>query len=116
MTKVEPSPVPVEIGRANVKDIRIKWNDEHESIFPARFLRLACPCAMCVQEWTGEKLLNEGEVPENIAPISLNLVGRYALQVLWSDGHSSGIYTFPFLRRICPCADCSRVQLSSKPS
>ena len=35
-----------------------------------------------------------------------DLVGRYALQMYWSDGHSTGIYTFDYLRDLCPCAEC----------
>jgi DUF971 family protein len=41
-----------------------------------------------------------------IGPIRAELVGRYALQIFWNDGHSSGIYAFDYLRRLCPCAEC----------
>ena len=101
-------PVPAEISRANLQDVQIQWRDGHESIYPARFLRLSCPCAACVEETTGEKILNPRQVPENVGPMALQLVGRYALQIQWSDGHSSGIYTFEFLRDLCPCELCAK--------
>ena len=99
-------PIPSEITRANEQDIRILWKDGHESIYPARYLRLKCPCAGCVDEWTGRKVLRQNEVPKDVAPASLELVGRYAVRVYWNDGHSDGIYTFEFLRDLCPCSQC----------
>ena len=91
-------PTPSEISRANLHDLSIVWKDGHQSIYPARYLRLRCPCAGCVDEWTGRQVLKSADVPEDVAPTSLQLVGRYALRVHWSDGHSHGIYTFEFLR------------------
>ncbi|MEE8161623.1 MAG: DUF971 domain-containing protein [Acidobacteriota bacterium] len=99
-------PTPSEICRANLHDLRIVWKDGHQSTYPARYLRLRCPCAGCVDEWTGRPVLKSADVPEDVAPTSLQLVGRYALRVHWSDGHSHGIYTFEFLRDLCPCAEC----------
>ncbi len=104
----ENNPIPSEIGRANEHDIRIVWSDAHESIFPARTLRLECPCAMCVDELTGVRTLDPDRVAQDVAPRSLEIVGRYAVRVYWSDSHSSGIYTFRMLRKLCPCDDCSR--------
>lgn len=109
MTRVEPEaarPEPLEIGRANAWDVRIKWKDGHESVYPARFLRMQCPCAACVGETTGQPLVRGQDVPSDVHPLKIEPVGRYAVQVLWSDGHRSGIYPFDRLRKICPCAGC----------
>jgi ATP-binding protein involved in chromosome partitioning len=65
----------------------------------ARALRLACPCAECVEEMSGRPLLRPESVPLDVAPRSVQLVGTYGIRVLWSDGHSTGIYTFESLRR-----------------
>ncbi len=97
------TPVPVEIGRANQHDVKIKWQDGHEGIYPARELRLACPCAGCVDEVTGQLRLIASSVPQNVHPLRINLVGRYAISVEWSDGHNTGIYAFGYLRERCPC-------------
>ena len=99
-------PIPKEIGRANIHDLSILWQDGHQSVYPARYLRMRCPCAGCVDEWTGRRVLKSTDVSEDISPSSLEVVGRYALRVHWSDGHSHGIYTFEFLRNLCLCDTC----------
>jgi DUF971 family protein len=95
--------VPTEIGRANEHDVRITWQDGHEGIYPARFLRLQCPCASCVDEVTGERRLTAAMVPQDVKPLGIQLVGRYAMTIQWSDGHTTGIYAFDRLREMCPC-------------
>ena len=67
---------------------------------------MRCPCAGCVDEWTGRRVLKSEDVSEDISPSSLEVVGRYALRVHWSDGHSHGIYTFESLRNLCLCDAC----------
>ena len=89
-----PTPTPIEIGRAHAHDIKIRWNDGVETIYPARFLRLACPCAGCIEEMSGKNILDEGAVPEDVHPLSIQAVGLYAIQIQWSDGHATGIYTW----------------------
>ena len=102
----QEKPIPREITRANEHDVRIVWKDEHQSIYPAGFLRWQCPCAGCVDEWSGQRVLREEDVPGNVGAVSVELVGRYACRVRWSDGHSDGIYTFESLRKLCPCREC----------
>lgn len=62
--------------------------------YPARALRLACPCAQCVEELTGQPLLDPGSVPADVRPLAVGLVGAYGIRIHWSDGHATGIYTF----------------------
>ncbi|MHB1330099.1 MAG: DUF971 domain-containing protein [Gemmatimonadales bacterium] len=64
----------------------------------SRWLRLACPCAECVEEMTSRPLLNPETIAADIRPVHLALVGTYGLRVHWSDGHSTGIFTFAWLR------------------
>jgi len=85
----------------------IEWDQAgHAGLFPARALRLACPCAACVEEMTGRPLLDPAGVPADIKPLTLALVGAYGLRIGWSDGHDTGIYTFERLRASCPCPQC----------
>jgi ATP-binding protein involved in chromosome partitioning len=100
------SPVPVEIDRSGETEARFRWADGHESIFSARLLRTACPCAECVDELSGARILDPARVPEEIRILSASLVGRYAVSFRFDDGHSLGIYTFDSLRRACPCREC----------
>jgi DUF971 family protein len=87
--------------------LRIRWRDGHVSDFPPRLLRIQCRCAGCVDEFTGRPILRPEDVPADVYPLAIHYVGRYALQFDWSDGHSTGIFPFEFLRRICPCHECS---------
>ena len=69
-------------------------------MYDVRALRLACGCASCIDEWTGEERLDPESVPEDVHPLRIEPVGRYAIQIEWSDGHSSGIYPFRRLREL----------------
>ncbi len=93
-------PVPNEITQPSQSEVRIVWNDGRESIYSTRDLRLACQCASCVDEVTGQKRLNESTVPKDVHPVAIEPVGRYAIHFTWSDGHRSGIYTFEHLRSL----------------
>ena len=107
------TPMPIEIGRANQHDVRIRWQDGHESVYPARELRLACPCAGCVDEMTGVVRVIGTSVPQDVHPLKVELTGRYALTIHWSDGHHTGIYTFDYLRKRCPCCQQDGVRPQS---
>jgi ATP-binding protein involved in chromosome partitioning len=94
--------------------VRIDWVQEgHTAFFPARALRLACPCAACVDEMSGTPLLDPAAVPPDVRPLRLSLVGAYGLRIDWSDGHGTGIFTWDRLRGACPCPDCSAARAAS---
>ncbi len=80
--------------------VSITWSDGQTCVFPYRYLRLQCACAGCVEEMSGRQLLNVAMVPEDIIAVDYLEVGRYALQFLWTDGHSTGIYPFRMLQRL----------------
>jgi ATP-binding protein involved in chromosome partitioning len=90
--------------------LRIAWRDGHVSEYPPRQLRLACPCAGCVDESTGRPLLDPVKVPLGVFPVEIRHVGRYALGFEWSDDHTTGIYPFELLRAICPCPECEALR------
>lgn len=88
--------------------LEIQWDQAgHVGIFGARALRLACPCAECREELTGRPLLDPARIPEDIRASAVRLVGAYALQITWSDGHSTGIYPWDQLLEACPCPACA---------
>ena len=74
--------------------------DGERRVIPARDLRIACPCAACRDEMTGAALLDPASVPLSVTPTRIWSVGNYALGMTFSDGHSSGIYSFPALRQM----------------
>lgn len=106
MDRYAAAPVPTEIKRADNTKLRVRWNDGHESVYGGAALRRACRCAGCVDEWSGAALLDPATVPEDISATNVKLVGRYAINIEWSDGHASGIYDFRRLRSLCPCEAC----------
>jgi DUF971 family protein len=79
-------------------EVRILWPGGAEVTIPAARLRDLCPCAGCVEEGTGRKLLDAATIPADIRPLQMLAVGNYAVQIHWSDGHSTGIYTWEALR------------------
>lgn len=95
-----PSATPLKIEQADPTTLRIAWGDGATFAYPVRGLRLSCACAHCVDEWTGANLLEPESVPDDVHPVAVQSVGRYALQIDWSDGHSTGIYTFERLREL----------------
>ncbi|MGD9763905.1 MAG: DUF971 domain-containing protein [Candidatus Binatia bacterium] len=99
-----PSQNPVEIRRLGTRAVRIVWADGHASEYVNRYLREHCPCAACrLQPRQSLPVLGS---EEDLYPVQVAVVGRYALSVEWSDGHDSGIYSYRTLREICPCAEC----------
>jgi ATP-binding protein involved in chromosome partitioning len=99
-------PIPHAINRRD-DGLLIEWDAAgHQALYPARDLRLACPCAACVDEMSGRALLDPAVVPGDVRPLSVALVGAYGIQVQWSDGHGTGIYTFQRLLAACPCPAC----------
>lgn len=91
---------PTKIEQRGARTLGIAWADGAESLLDVRELRLACGCAQCVDEWTGAERLAASAVPADVHPVKIAGVGRYAIQIEWSDGHGSGIYPFRRLREL----------------
>lgn len=80
--------------------MKIIWDDGRENDYSARDLRLNCHCAACRHEVTGEILLKPESIPAHLTIEKAEIIGQYALGFHFSDGHSTGIYTFDFLREM----------------
>src|SRR6266545_3985026 len=89
---------PEAIDVTSHDEIRILWPGGPEVTIPAVRLRDLCPCAGCIEEGTGRKLLDPSSIPADIRPLEIVPVGSYAVQIHWSDGHSTGIYAWATLR------------------
>lgn len=93
------TPIPIEVRTDDAtREIVLAWQDGRETRHAAYALRCQCPCANCVDELTGERILDVGSVARDVTASAVARVGRYAIQVQWSDGHSTGIYTYEKLR------------------
>lgn len=92
--------IPTKLEQLNSTDFAIHWDDGHVSNYHGAALRRACTCANCIDEWTGKKLLSDTTIANSVHPVSIRPTGNYALHIQWSDGHSTGIYTFEYLRKL----------------
>ncbi len=84
----------------NDGSVTITWADGSITTLAAKYLRVNCACAQCVEEWTNRKLLDPATVSANIQAEDYLTVGKYAVQFLWSDGHYTGIYPYDMLRSL----------------
>lgn len=94
-----PKAVPREIG-VQGEALVVDWADGRQSRFLLKLLRERCPCAGCVDEWSGRRTLDPASIPADVKPKTISGVGRYAVQIGWSDGHSTGIYSWGFLDKL----------------
>jgi DUF971 family protein len=114
MSLANPKAVNVNITTGAGMDI--EWTDGHKSHYTFQWLRDACPCATCEEERkTNHRRPGEAPRPattllpmfkEPARPKGVQAVGRYALNFQWNDGHDSGIYSWDYLREMCPCTEC----------
>ena len=91
---------PKEVHLADQTPPKIVWDDGQVMYYNHRELRLACRCASCRQELTGEQILMDKDVPEDIKVTEARPVGRYGYNLLFSDMHGSGIYDYDLLRKL----------------
>jgi DUF971 family protein len=127
---VRRKPASVKVHVSSGTGIDIVWSDSHSSHFDFAYLREECPCAMCNDERAkkaqgqekDERLKKESAqhsapaLSSSLLPMfkpkikaqAAHAVGNYALQIDFNDGHTTGIYSFDYLRTICPCQQCAR--------
>ena len=99
MEELSAEPVRIE-PTEDAERLRIVWRDGHVSEYVPRELRLLCRCAGCIDEFTGAPMLDPAKVPADVHPLDIRYVGRYGLSFQWSDGHTTGIYPFEYLRSV----------------
>lgn len=105
---------PVDMERDESR-LAIVWKDGHRSVYAYDDLRRACPCATCRTEREQAPASSPLRVLPASAPTRAVLedvkwVGWYAFRFSWQDGHDTGIYSFEYLRALCPCPECSASQ------
>jgi DUF971 family protein len=105
MERRGPAIEPKEIKQDDDFTVSIQWGDDVRCSYRAADLRRFCPCAQCVNEWTGERVLKPDAISDNMEIQNISIVGRYALNFRWGDGHDTGIYSFRYLRELCESRD-----------
>ena len=97
----DPTNPPQSIRRDHPAGVLlISWHDGLDVAVPYRIARAACGCARCVDEVTGERLVFLDDIDPNVIANELQAVGNYAIRIQWSDGHNTGLYTWPQLRAL----------------
>ncbi len=91
---------PIGLRQQNLRTLAVLWADGHRDHIDVRDLRLACRCALCIEEMSGRKLLDPQKVRADVSPRVISSIGNYALGIDWSDGHNSGLYSFDLLRSL----------------
>jgi len=92
---------PVKIKLVEEKYLFIEWDDNSESKISLQKMRSLCPCATCLAQ-----KMNQGKnyIPlllgSQITVKNIEVVGTYAIQITWQDGHNTGIYEYPFLKNL----------------
>jgi ATP-binding protein involved in chromosome partitioning len=92
-----------EIWQIDPLTLGITWTDDKECRYQVSELRKKCPCAMCIDEMSGKPILDPNTIKDDIKPVTIDSVGRYGMSINFSDGHSTGIYSFDLMRRLGSC-------------
>ena len=113
-------PKSVKVNLTTGTGVDIDWNDGHVSHYTFVYLRDACPCAMCNEE-RDQAGRQPGQPPKPAPgtlpmfkaaakPVSAEAVGKYAIKFNWNDNHDLGLYSWKYLREICPCEECKQAR------
>jgi DUF971 family protein len=110
-------PTTVKVHVTTGAGVDIVWSDGHASHYDFPYLREECPCATCNDERI-RKSAGGGAGPAPAAALPMykpkaraqaaTTVGNYAIQITFTDGHATGIFSYDHLRSICPCPDCAK--------
>jgi DUF971 family protein len=112
-------PSNIKVHLSSGAGVDITWADGHSSHYEFMYLREECPCATC-NDIREKKLALDAAAPTHMSSPALPMfkpkpsaraatqVGNYAIQLSFTDGHSTGIYSYDHLRNICPCAECAK--------
>jgi DUF971 family protein len=108
--------IPTRLKLKKEEHLEIDWSDGQKCVYSISYLRSLCPCAQC-------RMVREGSDPHTIEPVTkpkplltilpgnysgqltvthAEMVGKYAIKLVFSDQHETGIYSFEYLREICP--------------
>lgn len=97
LEKAAPNALDVQVDRDG-RVVKLAWDDGQQTSVSARVLRQLCPCAQCVDEWTNKRTFDPQSIKPDMKIVAQGPVGNYAVSFRFADGHSTGIFTWRFLR------------------
>lgn len=122
---IRRKPIDVKVRVSSGEGVDIVWSDAHISHYDFAYLRENCPCATCREErekrgkFDTQTAAGSTALPmfkPKITARAATAVGNYAIQIEFTDGHATGIFSFDHLREICPCEACTREFRDSRSS
>ncbi len=100
-------------AKKTTRKVIVTWQDGHESVYPFHLLRAGCPCAVCRgghenMKPDPDEAVFDVQLPDSPATqlVNVEAVGNYGVTFVWGDGHREGIYSWHYLRALCPCQSC----------
>ncbi len=93
--------IPTQIEPYSPTEMMIAWNGGQKFAVPYVEIRFYCPCAGCVDEHTGRRTIDKSSINPSIRPTQVQVVGRYAIQITWSDGHDTGMFHYDRMLELC---------------
>ena len=109
MSTRDPRVQPVHVGPTeDGSRLRLEWGDGVVSDLEPRMLRLMCPCAGCVEEWSGKRTFEVDTIPEGMKVIDVQSVGNYALSFTFGDAHNTGIFQWEYLKELSTSVDAGK--------
>lgn len=112
---MNPTITPVRLDLKKDKQLEVDWQDGKKCVYTIEYLRTMCPCAQCKMVREGSNphdIMKEEKKPlltilpgnfsEKVVATDAQMVGNYAIKIIFSDGHNTGIFSFDYLREICP--------------
>jgi len=84
----------------NEKNITLTWSNQIKKTIENKKLRTNCHCAVCINEMTGQKTLQDKDIPDDIKATVIKPIGNYALSITWTDGHSSGLFSYKMINEL----------------
>jgi len=102
-------PTSIEVRNSD-EELEVKWSDGHQSIYPLFGLRKNCPCVECRgghgRRDYYDRSLFFVEPTQHYKVEDVKQIGNHAIQIIWNDGHNTGMYQWETLRNLCPCEEC----------
>ena len=92
-----PQPEQVRLRRGS-RVLELTYAGEEPCELPWEYLRVCSPSAEVRGHHSSEAVLQTGK--KNVAVIDVKPVGHYALQLIFDDGHDTGLYTWAYLREL----------------
>jgi DUF971 family protein len=96
--KKAPLPTAIELHRQS-RTLELRYGSDENYMLSCEYLRVHSPSAEVRGHGQGQEVLQVGKI--NVAITAIQPVGNYALQLTFSDGHDTGLFSWDYLYELC---------------